>query len=55
MLYQLDDGSKRLFKDSDDYHPYREGGKIIPKKEEIPSEYWHLLDWWKNHFNKNQI
>jgi hypothetical protein len=52
MLYVYKDGGRRLFKKDDDYHPYREGGKMLPKKEEIPPKYWYLLEWWENEYCK---
>lgn len=52
MLYALDTGERRLFRDSDDYHPWREGGKMIPKSLEIPAKYEYLIKWWNNEYNK---
>ena len=43
---------RRIFRPGDEYHPDREGGKITPKKEEIPEEYWPLLDWYESRFGK---
>ena len=43
---------RRIFRPGDEYHPDREGGKITPKKEEIPEEYWSLLDWYESRFGK---
>jgi len=50
MLYATEDSKRRLFRKGDDYHPWREGGKMTPNKEEIPSEYHYLLDWWENKY-----
>jgi len=52
MLFETEPGRRRLFKKGDPYHPGREGGKITPNKNEIPQKYWHLLDWYKNEYNK---
>jgi len=52
MLFETEPGRRRLFKKGDSYHPGREGGKITPNKNEIPQKYWHLLDWYKNEYNK---
>ena len=43
---------RRLFKDGDDYHPYREGGKTKPRKSDIPEKYWPLLEWYDKEYNK---
>jgi hypothetical protein len=51
MLYQVDRGQYRLFKKGkDDYHPYREGGKIRPEKSAIPEKYSYLVDWYENEY-----
>ena len=52
MLFETEPGRRRLFKEGDPYHPGREGGKITPNKNEIPQKYQHLLDWYKNEYNK---
>jgi hypothetical protein len=54
MLYVLEDGTRRLFKKSDDFHPYREGGKMVPRKDDIPAKYWPLIDWWEDIYNKKR-
>ena len=46
MLYKLSDGTKRLFSDSDDYHPSRENGRIIPEAFDVPETYRYLLNWY---------
>ena len=54
ILYQVDRGQYRLFKDGkDDYHPYRECGKIMPKKDDVPTNYHYLVDWYENHYALN--
>jgi len=52
MLYETRRGMRRLFKDGDDYHPYREGGKTKPRKSDIPKKYWPLLEWYDKEYNK---
>ena len=54
MLYALEDGTRRLFRKGDNYHDYREGGKITPRKEDIPEKYWYLLDWWEKEYNQKR-
>ena len=51
MLYEtIPGGNLRLFRPGDLTHPARvprrKPSKIVPKREEIPQEYWHLLDWY---------
>lgn len=54
MLYELPDGTKRLFKTSDNYHYTREDGKITPEAHDIPQEYQYLLKWYKESYNQGQ-
>jgi hypothetical protein len=52
MLYELPDGSKRLFKSSsDDYHFSRENSKTVPDACEIPEKYRYLLKWYKENYD----
>ncbi len=48
MLFETAPGRRRLFRSGDAYHPAREGAKTIPTREDIPSEYAGLFDWYKN-------
>jgi hypothetical protein len=48
MLFETAPGRRRLFRDGDNYDPAREGAKIVPAKEDIPSEYSNLLDWYRD-------
>lgn len=50
MLYLLENKKRRLFRLGDDFHPYREGGKIKPKRDQIPKKYHHLIDWYEREF-----
>ena len=47
MLYETRPGRRRLFRRGDSYHPAREGAKITPNLEEVPSGYDHLLQWYR--------
>jgi hypothetical protein len=47
MLFETAPGRRRLFRSGDNYHPAREGAKVAPAKEDIPSEYSELLDWYR--------
>ena len=48
MLVETRPGRRRLFRTGDNYDPAREGAKTIPESEDIPSQYAHLLDWYRN-------
>jgi hypothetical protein len=50
MLYATGKNTRRLFRDGDDFHPERGKGKITPRKENIPSQYYSLLDWYRDKF-----
>ena len=54
MLYETGDGTKRLFKEGDEYHPWRDGGRIIPKIDDIPpkKKYLSLLEWYEKGYKK---
>lgn len=54
MLYALPDGTLRLFKESDDYHP-RKNGKIMPNSEDIPQKYQYLLEWYEIKYNQSRV
>lgn len=50
MLYATNDRGRRLFREGDPYHPSREGGKITPRREDIPEQYWDLLVWYEQEY-----
>ncbi|HEV3036292.1 MAG TPA: hypothetical protein VHA33_00635 [Candidatus Angelobacter sp.] len=47
MLIETSAGRRRLFRKGDSYHPEREGGKIHPDRESLPSGYSGLLNWYE--------
>jgi hypothetical protein len=47
MLFQTAEGRRRLFRKGDTYHPAREGAKITPMPEDMPSTYSYLLAWYR--------
>lgn len=47
MLFETAPGRRRLFRSGDNYDTAREGAKIVPAREDIPSEYAALLDWYR--------
>ena len=54
MLFETASGRRRLFRDGDIYDPAREGSKTVPNREDIPSEYHSLLDWYRE-WNRDSI
>jgi hypothetical protein len=47
MLFETAPGRRRLFRTGDGYDPARDGTKITPARENIPSKYADLLDWYR--------
>jgi bifunctional DNA-binding transcriptional regulator/antitoxin component of YhaV-PrlF toxin-antitoxin module len=52
MLYETTRGRRRLFKNGDPFHPDRRNGKIRPERQELPSEYHALTDWYDAVYSK---
>src|SRR5579862_4708801 len=48
MLFETAPGRRRLFRSGDNYDPAREGSKTVPARENIPSEYAYLVDWYQD-------
>jgi hypothetical protein len=48
MLFESAPGRRRLFRKGDSYHPEREGGKIIPEREDMPYGYEGLVAWYED-------
>ena len=50
LLYETRSGFRRLFRPADDVHPNRwqsrNEPKQLPIRDQIPEEYWPLLDWY---------
>ena len=46
MLLETPSGRRRLFRPGDPCHPRRTAGKHIPKRDEIPTRYRKLIDWY---------
>jgi hypothetical protein len=46
MLYETTRGRRRLLRQGDVPHPYRQGGKILPEKKDVPAAYHYLIDWY---------
>jgi hypothetical protein len=47
MLFETSPSRRRLFRAGDPYHPEREGGKMVPKRDQVPPQYLPLLDWYE--------
>jgi hypothetical protein len=47
MLMETAPGRRRLFRPGDSYDRAREGSKIVPERDEVPSQYARLLDWYR--------
>ncbi len=51
MLFEPTPGNLRLFRPGDLIHPgriqRRKQSKSVPKREQVPSRYWYLLDWYE--------
>jgi hypothetical protein len=54
MLFETEPSRRRLFRTGDSYDPAREGSKTLPDVAEIPPNYAHLLDWYRE-WNKDNI
>jgi len=46
MLFETQKGRRRLYRAGDPFMPGR-SGKLIPRREDIPSKYHYLLDWYQ--------
>jgi hypothetical protein len=48
ILYATSEGRRRLYRESDIYHPDREGGKSMPDPADLPTGYVELLEWYRD-------
>jgi len=48
MLFETAPGRRRLFRKGDSYHPAREGAKVTPNRDDMPSGYDELLSWYED-------
>ena len=46
MLLETPASRRRLFRPGDACHPLRTAGKSTPKRDEIPTSYGELIDWY---------
>lgn len=54
-LTRVQNGWYVLFQLGDPFHPSRNRGRIEPLSEMVPTEYRHLLDWYKNEYCENEV
>jgi hypothetical protein len=54
MLYETGRGQRRLYRHTDEAHPYRSGGKTTPARSDIPAKYWYLLDWYETVYDRTK-
>jgi hypothetical protein len=47
MLFETAPSRRRLFRTGDAYHPARDGAKTVPQREDVPREYFKLLEWYR--------
>ncbi len=52
MLYETGKGQRRLYRHTDEAHPHRIGGKIVPARSDIPERYWRLVDWYTTVYDR---
>lgn len=52
MLTVLEDRTRRLFREGDPYHEWRDRGKMRPHTRDIDEVYRGLIHWWESEYNK---
>src|SRR5271155_2560182 len=55
MLIETTPGRRRLYREGDHFHKDRTGGKVTPAREDVPSKYRFLLDWYQYEFVQKRI
>jgi hypothetical protein len=51
MLFRNADGTLRLYRSSDTFHPQRSKGRTTPRGEDLPEEYRWLLGWYRSEYD----
>ncbi len=54
ILFETAAGRRRLFRTGDSYDPAREGAKTAPERDDIPSKYQPLVDWYRD-WNQDDV
>ncbi|MEX2302286.1 MAG: hypothetical protein WD733_15200 [Bryobacterales bacterium] len=52
--YRNADGTYRLYRDGDDYHPGREKGRVAPDDTSLPERHRSLVQWYWSEYNQRQ-
>ncbi|MBM3747252.1 MAG: hypothetical protein FJW34_15800 [Acidobacteria bacterium] len=52
MLHATGRGFRRLYRPGDPVHPLRKG-KILPRRDQIPSRYHYLLEWYEREYARS--
>jgi len=50
MLFATGPTRRRLYRPGDPFHPTREGGKTVPKKDDLPANFRPLLEWYVSEY-----
>jgi hypothetical protein len=48
MLYETNEGRRRLFRKGDAEHPDRRDAKSVPARKDLPEKYKNLLAWYED-------
>src|SRR5271168_1313214 len=52
MLIETTHGRRRLYREGDDFHKDRNGGKVTPAREDVPAKLRFLLDWYFDDYSQ---
>ena len=53
MLTETAKGRRRLYRPGDSCHRERINGKGVPELSDIPTEYHHLIEWYRQDYARN--
>ena len=54
MLVETGKNRRRLFREGDAFHPERDGSKAVPHRDELPTKYHKLVDWYEKEYSKRR-
>ena len=52
MLFETSRGRRRLFRNGDEFHPNREGGRNKPNLSDVPPEHRGAMRWYEKFYDK---
>jgi len=55
LLFETGKARRRLFRPGDPYDPSREGGKMVPDRDDIPTAYHGLLEWYARTWARAEV